>query len=286
MLLEARRRTRVHDYPALAGLRAGRRIKYLSQEEVASLAEVSIHWYAMLERGDLSSVYSDDFLHRIATVLSLTDDERLTLFLLVEHRSLGSRVRGGMEANDRGREHLADSPLAAILGPRTFPILITDSTWNVLAANEEFYRWFPAARRSDNLMRMMLTDEATRAQLVNWKTEHAPVLVAQLRAELTKRPDEEALKDFVLGIIESSPFLDSLWENQTRCVFVEKDRRYEVLVADSSEPTTVVVGAWRSVDWPGLVMRAYVPVELIHPGVAVSGAVARPVTGGGVAASR
>ncbi len=270
MLREARLRTRADDHSELAGSRAGRRFSYLSQEEVAELADISIHWYAMLERGELSKVYSDDFLHRIASVLNLVDDERLTLFLLVEHRSLGSRVRGGMEANDRGRERLRESPLLGILGPLPYPTVITDSTWLVLAANDDFYGWFPGARRQGNLMRMMLTDEVTRAQLVDWETEHAPALVAQLRAELTKRPDDPALREFVLSIIEASPFLDRLWETQTRCEFVENGRRYTVLLPGSAQPITVVVSALRPQDSPGLVVRAYVPVDAFRPDLVVA----------------
>lgn len=270
MLLEARRRTRLEDYPDLAGLRAGRRIKYLSQEEVAALADVSIHWYAMLERGDLSRVFSDDYLHRIATVLNLTGDERLTLFLLVEHRSLGSRVRGGMEANDRGRERLGESPTAAVIAGQPWPAVVTDSMWEILAANGHFRRWFPGWRRHGNLMRMMLTDEGTRAQLVDWESVHAPALVAQLRAALTKRPDDSVLKEFVLELLETSRVLERLWQTQTRCEFVEEGKRYDILVPGSTVPTTVAVSAMRPVGSPGLVVRAYVPVDGFRPDLVIT----------------
>jgi len=57
----------------------GRRCPGLRREEVAELAGVSAHWYALFESGSSHRRFSADFVRRVADVLQLDERERATL---------------------------------------------------------------------------------------------------------------------------------------------------------------------------------------------------------------
>ncbi|WDV49403.1 helix-turn-helix domain-containing protein [Streptomyces coeruleorubidus] len=73
------------DHPARAGLPAGprRRVPGLRRSEVAALADVSVEYYAKLERGHLAGV-SPAVLEAVARVLQLDDAERAHLLHLAQ----------------------------------------------------------------------------------------------------------------------------------------------------------------------------------------------------------
>jgi transcriptional regulator with XRE-family HTH domain len=96
-------RTEVRDFlvsrrarltPAEAGLPAGshRRVPGLRRSEVATLAGVSVEYYAKLERGALAGV-STSVLDAVARALRLDDAERTHLFDLASAADGSSALR-------------------------------------------------------------------------------------------------------------------------------------------------------------------------------------------------
>lgn len=89
----SKRRTRLRELlrswrarlrPADVGLPSfgQRRVRGLRAAEVAELADVSSGWYEQLESGNSRPGFSSALVHRIASALRLTDQERATLLLL------------------------------------------------------------------------------------------------------------------------------------------------------------------------------------------------------------
>lgn len=79
--------------PQQAGLVAyggNRRVKGLRRHEVATLAGVSVEYYAKLERGNLAGV-SDGVLNALARALQLDEAERAHLFDLARTANSGTR---------------------------------------------------------------------------------------------------------------------------------------------------------------------------------------------------
>src|SRR6187399_760803 len=62
-----------------------RRTAGLRREDVAALSGVSVAWYTWLEQGRDMRV-SDEVLERICQTFRLSEDERIYLFSLVQHR--------------------------------------------------------------------------------------------------------------------------------------------------------------------------------------------------------
>jgi transcriptional regulator with XRE-family HTH domain len=88
--------------PELAGIPAGpnRRVPGLRRSEVATLAGVSVEYYAKLERGTIAGA-SSSVLDAIARALHLDDTERTHLFDLARAPT-ASRCRGA-RAGGRAR---------------------------------------------------------------------------------------------------------------------------------------------------------------------------------------
>jgi transcriptional regulator with XRE-family HTH domain len=113
----------VHDFlvtrraritPTQAGLPTfgdRRRVAGLRREEVASLAGVSVDYYARLERGNLRGV-SESVLDALARALQLDDTEREHLFDLARAATPPAppAVRGARRTAGSGRASTASSP--------------------------------------------------------------------------------------------------------------------------------------------------------------------------------
>ena len=92
--------------PEMAGLPAGtgRRVSGLRRSEVAMLADVSVEYYAKLERGAIAGV-SAGVLDAVARALQLDDTERAHLFDL-------ARAADGIPVSGRPRRRATRSPAA------------------------------------------------------------------------------------------------------------------------------------------------------------------------------
>ncbi|MFI1677933.1 helix-turn-helix domain-containing protein [Streptomyces sp. NPDC020607] len=172
----------------------GRRAPGLSQAQVAQLLYVSERTYAQLERGEMNAP-ADDFLDRVASVLRLEERERIALYVY----SLGHEP-------PHPQDPLAGSTVPAMWAEAVCSVVgnasyVNDVAWNVVAYNAEFVRMFPHAPHAEpaipdrNLMRYMLLSEAAREHhLVNWETDWAVPLTAQLRNAVALHPENDDLQ--------------------------------------------------------------------------------------------
>lgn len=175
----------------------GRRSPGLSQAQVGQLLYVSERTYAQLERGEMASP-STEFLDRVSTVLQLQERERIALYVYsVGHEPphpqdplAGTNVPPGWKV--------------AVEGIKGQPCYVNDVAWNVLACNDDFVSMFPrradatspAALPEQNLMRYMLLREDTREHhMVNWETQWAIPLTAQLRTAVATHPENADLQE-------------------------------------------------------------------------------------------
>ncbi|WP_369211712.1 helix-turn-helix transcriptional regulator [Streptomyces flavofungini] len=185
--------------PVAVGLRPptgrGRRATGLSQAQVAQLLYVSERTYAQLERGEMPSPAAE-FLDRVAEVLRLKERERIALYVY----SLGHEPPHPQDP--LAGENIPAAWQRAVRQVVSQPCYVNDVAWNVLACNDAFVRMFPrapdaaAAIPERNLMRYMLLDEAAREHhLVNWKSEWAVPLTAQLRNAVAQHPGNTDLEE-------------------------------------------------------------------------------------------
>jgi len=185
-----------------------RRTRGLRREEVATLAGVSVDYYARLEqaRGPQPSTA---VLAALARALRLTDDERDHLFHLAGHpaplrTSSTPHVRPGvLHLLDR----LGDS--AAMVVSDRGDVL----AWTPLAAAlfEDFSAMAPAER---NLYRRFFGGyERRSARVPDEDVERgARAHVADLRATAARRPDDPALVALVRELRATSPLFARLWD--------------------------------------------------------------------------
>src|SRR5262245_29035017 len=138
--------------PAELGLPRSRikRTEGLRREDVASLSGVSACWYAWLEQGRDMRV-SDEVLERLSDTLRLSDDERVYLFSLVQHRA--PRVRG-----DAQEEAPAD--VVRLINALSVPAIAMNLRWDVLAwnrLNSKIYRDYATIPLEErNLLEILL----------------------------------------------------------------------------------------------------------------------------------
>ena len=120
----------VHDFlvirraritPAQAGLPTfgdKRRVAGLRREEVASLAGVSVDYYARLERGNLRGV-SDSVLDALARALQLDDTERAHLGDLARAANTATTSAGGRPRTPNHASRIRQASTACSPGSRS-----------------------------------------------------------------------------------------------------------------------------------------------------------------------
>src|SRR3569833_1307723 len=171
------RRCRARIDPAELGLPRSRirRTEGLRREDVASLSGVSACWYAWLEQGRDMRV-SDDVLERLSQTLRLSEDERVYLFSLVQHRA--PRVRG-----DSQEEAPAD--VVRLINALSVPAIAVNLRWDVLAwnrLNSKIYRDYAAIP-----------------------------LNARLRFDYSKHADDPKFEALIRRLSTRSPLFRRLW---------------------------------------------------------------------------
>ncbi|MFF0728028.1 helix-turn-helix transcriptional regulator [Streptomyces sp. NPDC004134] len=200
------RRARVS--PAEAGLPDGgarRRTPGLRREEVAVLAGVGASWYQWLEQGRDITV-SPQVLDAVARVLRLSDVERRHLYMLA---GLNPPVRTSAYDTD----YLCDGLRRVIDSWMPLPGHIMDVYWNVIAHNGAAAMVFgmhPEA--SENCLVNFFTDPVYRSRSVRWE-QTAPIVVAEYRAAMAERPDDEGFRLVVDELAERSEEFRELWRH-------------------------------------------------------------------------
>ncbi|WEO77132.1 helix-turn-helix transcriptional regulator [Cryobacterium sp. SO2] len=200
--------------PELAGLPAGpnRRVPGLRRTEVATLAGVSVEYYAKLERGAIAGA-SSSVLDAVSRALQLDDTERGHLFALARAADgipLSGRTRG------RATKNVVSRPsLHWVLGSITEGIaFVRDQHQDLLATNElgrAFYSpLIGDGGRTPNLARFQFLDPASRDFYPDWDV-FAGMCVAIMRAEAGRDPNDKGLQDLVGELSTLSDTFRKLW---------------------------------------------------------------------------
>jgi transcriptional regulator with XRE-family HTH domain len=206
------RRARVT--PEAAGLTAGpnRRVEGLRRSEVATLAGVSVEYYAKLERGAIAGA-SASVLDALARALLLDDAERAHLFDL-------ARAADGIPTSGRQRRRTTKATatrpslhwaMAAITDAVAF---VRDPRQNLLAVNDLGRAFYSPVigdgGRMPNLARFQFLDPAARDFYPDWDLM-ARMCVGVMRAEAGRDPHDKAMQDLVGELSTHSETFRSLW---------------------------------------------------------------------------
>jgi hypothetical protein len=203
------RRSEVHDFlvsrrakvtPDQVGLPAGknRRVPGLRRSEVATMAGLSVEYYAKIERGALSGV-SEQALDAIARVLLLDDAERAHLAHLARPGDGAPALtrrprRPGTQSATRPSLHWALDAVTA------GPAFVRNGRMDLLAVNRlarAFYAdLYADPRRPPNIARFTFLDPAGERFHPDWDTA-ADICVAILRTEAGRDPRDRGLHDLV-----------------------------------------------------------------------------------------
>lgn len=200
--------------PKAAGLPAStnRRVTGLRRAEVAMLADVSVEYYAKLERGHIAGA-SSAVLDAISRALQLDDTERAHLLDL-------ARAADGIPSSGRPRRRparqAASRPtlqwaLEAVTGGIAF---VRNPRQDLLATNalgRAFYSpLIGDGGRTPNLARFQFLDPASRDFYPDWDL-FAEMCVAIMRAEAGRDPHNRALQDLVGELSTHSDTFRTLW---------------------------------------------------------------------------
>ncbi|MGW4805816.1 helix-turn-helix transcriptional regulator [Kitasatospora sp. NPDC004272] len=200
--------------PERAGMPAGprRRVPGLRRSEVAALADLSVEYYAKLERGNLAGA-SPAVLEALARALQLDDAERAHLLNL-------ARAADGSDALARPRRRAARPwtahpalqwTLDAVTGG---PAFVRNGRMDLLAANQ-LARGFYAGVYDDpghrgNLARYQFLDPGSRSFYPDWERA-ADITVAMLRTEAGRDPHDKDLHDLVGELSTRSDEFRTRW---------------------------------------------------------------------------
>jgi transcriptional regulator with XRE-family HTH domain len=179
----------------------------LRREEVAQLCGISTTWYTWIEQGRDISV-SAAALARLADVLRLTPAERAYLFAVTRRQDPQS-ARGRTEAADIGPQ------LRSLLDAIAAPAYLLDRYWSAQAWNEPagrlFSPWLGGPERC--LLRYVFLDAGARDFIDGWE-ERACRLVAELRADTARSPDDPKMRSLVEGLRATSAHFARFWDDQ------------------------------------------------------------------------
>ncbi|MFJ9777311.1 helix-turn-helix transcriptional regulator [Kitasatospora sp. NPDC101157] len=200
--------------PERAGMPAGprRRVPGLRRSEVAALADVSVEYYAKLERGNLAGA-SPSVLEALARALQLDDAERAHLLHLAQ-------AADGTDALARPRRRTSRQwtphrslqwMLDAVTGG---PAFVRNGRMDLVAANQlarAFYAdVYETSGNLNNLARYQFLDAASRRFYPDWD-QAADITVAILRTEAGRDPHDKGLHDLVGELSTRSDDFRTRW---------------------------------------------------------------------------
>lgn len=203
--------------PAEAGLAPGaglRRTPGLRREELATLAGVSIDYYARLERGREVRP-SPSVVDALARVLLLEQDEREHLHSLVVHAARATPGPSGEGPAAAASRAVPAGALMLLESMRPNPAAVVSRTNDVLAWNPGGPRLlvgiddWPARQR--NYTRYLFLHPAARNLFADWDNQIRSC-IAHLRALAGTDPDAPGLPRLVGELLLKSPEFARLWE--------------------------------------------------------------------------
>ncbi|MFF4793355.1 helix-turn-helix transcriptional regulator [Streptomyces sp. NPDC001276] len=201
--------------PEQAGLPSGprRRVPGLRRSEVAALAQVSVEYYAKLERGNLAGV-SPAVLEAVARALQLDDAERAHLMNLAQAADGSDAITRPRRrrTKDQWKPHRSlQWTLDAITAG---PAFVRNGRMDLLAANQlarAFYAdVYANPHNQANLARFQFLDPASRRFYPDWDLA-ADVAVAILRTEAGRNPHDKDLHDLVGELSTRSDAFRTRW---------------------------------------------------------------------------
>jgi transcriptional regulator with XRE-family HTH domain len=181
-----------------------RRTPGLRREEVAVLANVGLSWYTWLEQGKDINV-SERVLDAVSQALRLSHAERAHLYHLAGLPP-PVRVAEPFGPDVRGLRMLAE-------GWSPNPAYVLDRHWNVVAANVVAQRSFNLAAPHENCLHSFFLESGV-TEFYPQEEQLARELVAQLRAQVARYPDDRVLEQLVLELSANSDRFVALWELQ------------------------------------------------------------------------
>lgn len=183
-----------------------RRTPGLRREEVAQLCGLSPTWYSWIEQGRDVSV-SPTALARMADALRLSAAERAYLFDLARKRDPADPAPDDPEA-------LPDS-LAQAVQAIAVPAYVMDRLWRARCWNAAAERLFAGwiGGKEPNLLRYVFLDPAAHDFIDDWE-DRARRLVAELRADTGRLPDDPAIRALIAALRRQSPAFDRFWHDQ------------------------------------------------------------------------
>lgn len=201
--------------PERAGLPSGsrRRVPGLRRSEVATLADVSVEYYAKLERGNLAGV-SPAVLEAVARALQLDDAERAHLLHLAQAAD-GSDALTRPRRRTTSRQWTPHRSLQWVLDAVTAgPAFVRNGRMDILAANplaRAFYSdLYATPCDQENLARFQFLDPASRRFYPDWDL-FADMAVAILRTEAGRAPYDKDLHDLVGELSTRSEEFRTRW---------------------------------------------------------------------------
>ncbi len=200
------KRCRTRMDPAELGLPQPRRKRTegLRREDVAALSGVSVSWYTWLEQGRDMRV-SDDVLERLCHTLRLSEDERVYLFSLVQHR---------VPRAPRHAPPEAPPEIVRMINGLNVPAIIMNLRWDVLAWNRlntliyRDYNNMPAGER--NLLEILLSRKTSHLSPADLEST-ARRLIARLRFDYSKNDDDPRFEALIRRLDASSPVFRRIW---------------------------------------------------------------------------
>jgi transcriptional regulator with XRE-family HTH domain len=184
-----------------------RRTPGLRREELADASGVSVTWITWLEQGR-NVAASASALTRLAEALQLTPAERASLFDLA-----GKRDPAGPA------EPQADLLPELLTLPSLFmgPAYLLDRTWTARAWNADaaklFIGWLDEETTERNLLQFVFLNPGAKLLIADWP-ERARRLVAEFRADYSRRPLDEAMQALIDDLLAGSTLFLEHWQEQ------------------------------------------------------------------------
>lgn len=176
----------------------------LRREDVAALSGVSVSWYTWLEQGRDMRV-SDEVLERICHTLRLSDDERVYLFSLVQHRPPRLHANARFEAPPE---------IVRMINGLAAPAIALNLRWDVLAWNSlnslifRDYGTCPPGER--NLLEILFTRPSFYEDPEQFELMARRVL-AKLRVDYSKSGEDPAFEALLRRVEALSPVFRRMW---------------------------------------------------------------------------
>lgn len=192
--------------PLASSVVGRRRTPGWRREELAEATGVGVTWITWLEQGrDVSA--SPTALARLADALLLNPAERASLFDLAGRRD-------PVEPTEL-RSELPDQVLA-LPQQLKVPAYLLDHVWTARAWNAKATRLFTGwldGGHDRNLLRFVFLSPEARVLIADWP-ERAQRLVAEFRADFSRRPRDAAMQALIDELSSRSALFTRLWGAQ------------------------------------------------------------------------